>query len=271
MPPSRCSPRPSSTGEMARCSSSTSRARRYSRMVATPPPRRTSLSPAAAFASSSASSIPVVTKRNSVPPSHGQRLAGVMRSARRPARGTAAPRPTSRATARRARDPGWARTCSGPGSRPQAARSPGRRSRRPCPSRRRARRARLRHVRVVRNQSCNSSPPTPNGWSRSWSGPAPKPSIEIENARTMSLGIAPPFVVASVGGALLLPMPAPGDSSSAARSRIPEGNRVQPSGQTAGRVEAPASAGARCGQRTRAAAGSAAALSDNPPRSEAAS
>ncbi len=38
----RCSPEPSKTGRMARCSSSISAARRYCRMVDTPPPRRTS-------------------------------------------------------------------------------------------------------------------------------------------------------------------------------------------------------------------------------------
>ena len=47
MPSSSDSPRPSRTGEIARCISSTSPARRYSRIVATPPPRRTSR-PAAA-------------------------------------------------------------------------------------------------------------------------------------------------------------------------------------------------------------------------------
>ena len=41
---------PISTGRIARCSSSISPARRYSRIVATPPPRRTSRSPAAFFA-----------------------------------------------------------------------------------------------------------------------------------------------------------------------------------------------------------------------------
>src|SRR2546421_11620620 len=46
----RCSPEPSKTGRMARCSSSIRAARRYCRIVATPPPRRTSRPPAAAVA-----------------------------------------------------------------------------------------------------------------------------------------------------------------------------------------------------------------------------
>lgn len=43
MLPSRCSPRPSSAGEVTRCISSTRPACRYCRTVATPPPTRTSL------------------------------------------------------------------------------------------------------------------------------------------------------------------------------------------------------------------------------------
>src|SRR6266853_1818447 len=41
----RCSPEPSRTGRMARCSSSIRAARRYCRIVDTPPPRRTSRPP----------------------------------------------------------------------------------------------------------------------------------------------------------------------------------------------------------------------------------
>jgi hypothetical protein len=69
MPVRRCSPLPSTTGEIARCISSTSRARRYWRMAWTPPPRRTSFVPAAAFARSRADSMPSVTKWKVVPPS----------------------------------------------------------------------------------------------------------------------------------------------------------------------------------------------------------
>src|SRR5437879_2546193 len=47
MPFKRCSPEPSKTGRMARCSSSIRAARRYCRMVHTPPPTRTSRPPAA--------------------------------------------------------------------------------------------------------------------------------------------------------------------------------------------------------------------------------
>src|SRR5262249_25518242 len=68
MPPRRCSPAPSRTGEIARCISSISPAFKYSRMVATPPPRRISLPPAASVARLSAASIPSVTKWNVVPP-----------------------------------------------------------------------------------------------------------------------------------------------------------------------------------------------------------
>src|SRR6266853_178468 len=50
MPFKRCSPEPSRTGRMARCSSSIRAARRYCRIPDTPPPRRTSRPPAAAVA-----------------------------------------------------------------------------------------------------------------------------------------------------------------------------------------------------------------------------
>ena len=56
------SPRPSSTGEIARCISSTSFASRYWRIVAAPPPSLMSLPPAASHARSSASWMPPVTK-----------------------------------------------------------------------------------------------------------------------------------------------------------------------------------------------------------------
>src|SRR5437868_2948917 len=49
-----------------------------------------------------------------------------------------------------------------------------------------------RKVRVSNAQPCSACPPTPIGWSRLWSGPAPKPSIEIEKLATRSLGIALP-------------------------------------------------------------------------------
>src|SRR5204862_6421003 len=41
-------------------------------------------------------------------------------------------------------------------------------------------------VRVWKNQSNNSGPPTPSGFCKSWFGPAPYPSIEIEKLPTRS-------------------------------------------------------------------------------------
>ena len=45
-------------------------------------------------------------------------------------------------------------------------------------------------VRVWKNQSNSSGPPTPSGFCRSWLGPAPNPSIEIEKLWTRSLDTA---------------------------------------------------------------------------------
>ena len=63
------SPRPSSTGAMATCSSSMAPSRRYCWIVFAPPPIRTSLPAAASRARSSASRTPPVMKWNVVPPS----------------------------------------------------------------------------------------------------------------------------------------------------------------------------------------------------------
>src|SRR5574337_1283007 len=195
MPCSRCSPRPSSTGRIARCISSINRARRNSRTVATPPPRRTSRWPAAARACVSAEWMPSVTKRNSVPP--------VMRSGARawcvstntgtwyggssphqprqlssrqgPRIGPNMLRP--RIQAPMLSKPFAAAALSTPVSPPSC----------PC---------RLRQTRLWKNHSISSGPFTPSGCCRSWSGPAPNPSMEIEKlwTRSLDMGFAAPCI-----------------------------------------------------------------------------
>ena len=133
---------------------------------ATPPPRRTSLPPAASFAWRSADSIPSVTNRNSVPPFIGSRRARVMRQhehrhvVRRLVAPPALPAlvrpwPADRPEHVPAQDPGAdslealaAMSSSTPVSPPSS----------PCMR---------RHVRVWKNQSKSSGPPTPSGFWRS--------------------------------------------------------------------------------------------------------
>src|SRR5258705_10078324 len=52
-------------------------------------------------------------------------------------------------------------------------------------------------VRVGTNHWCRCSPPRPRGWSRPWSGPAPKPSADTVKAFTRSLDTGVSLIVAA--------------------------------------------------------------------------
>ena len=272
MPLSRCSPRPSSTGEIARCSSSTSPARRYCRIVATPPPRRTSLSPAASFACSSASSMPVGDEAELGAALHRQRSPLVMRQHE------------DRHVVRRLLAPPAAPLLVGPGAPDGPEHVPAEDPSRPCRSKPRAAKVVVRAGRaaclpVLGDARCawrRTSRAAPlrrrpagargPGRARRQAVDRDREGLDDESRHRASLRLRLP-----VGGACSPVCPLTAIPAARPVPVFREGNRVQPSGQTAARVEASREAGARCGQRTRAAAGSAAALSDNPPRSEAAS
>src|SRR5215218_2989941 len=64
------------------------------------------------------------------------------------------------------------------------------------------------NVRVGNIHSCSASPPTPSGFSRLWSGPAPKPSAETLKQATLRLDIdRSPFYGSDHSGLFLRPHP----------------------------------------------------------------
>ena len=164
MPSNRCSPAPSSTGRIARCSSSIRPARRYCRIVATPPPRRTSRPPAAArrLLQRRVNALGDEAKLRAA--RHRERRAAHGASARRPACDTAARRPTSPSSCRPATGRARDRTCCARESTRRCRRSPAPR----CRCRRRSRRqvwpCILRQTRVWKNHSISSGPLTPSGF-----------------------------------------------------------------------------------------------------------
>ena len=173
-PANSASPEPSSTGAIARCISSISPARRYCRIVATPPPTRTSRAarPRRRLLERGVDAVgDEVEGRAAL---HLERRARVVRQHehRHVVGRVVAPPALPGVVGPRRRGSG--RTCCGRGSRRRCSRCRARRSRRRRRScRRLAAEHALRNVRVGMNHSCSASPPTPSGFSRLWSGPAP--------------------------------------------------------------------------------------------------
>src|SRR5882757_9485513 len=61
-----------------------------------------------------------------------------------------------------------------------------------------------RNMRVPNIHWCNSRPRLPRGFSRLCSGPAPKPSSEIEKPATRTLGITHSFRISDFTGDLMM-------------------------------------------------------------------
>ena len=171
MPRKRCSPEPSSTRRRSRNASHRS-ARRADIGGSSPRRRRAArrVLGRCLGARSSAAWMPSVTKWNVVPPAMRSARAGDA-SARRPARDTADSSP---------HQPFQAVVRPGPADRAEhvAAEDPcadvlecrARRNRRRCRSCRPSRRASAGTSAWAKTHSCSSSPPTPSGFSRLWSG-----------------------------------------------------------------------------------------------------